>query len=132
MDGTDYLKFSGLPQTAYVYNGYNNCSVKLPADKILKRLEIHITETTEASVASALFMLDDVKFIDSSFVTLDSDNDKDKDEDKDNESKADENPAQNEDNTDTGVAMPIGMMVVVILVSAGALIITKGKIRDEK
>lgn len=102
MDGTDYLKFSGLPQTAYVYNGYNNCSVKLPADKILKRLEIHITETTEALVASALFMLDDVKFIDSSFVTLDSDNDKDKDEDKDNESKADENPAQNEDNTDTG------------------------------
>lgn len=130
MDGTDYLKFSGLPQTAYVYNGYNNCSVKLPADKILKRLEIHITETTEASVVSALFMLDDVKFIDSSFVTLESNNDKD--DDKENESKSDENPAQNEDNTDTGVAMPIGMMMAVILVSAGALIITKGKIRDEK
>ncbi|MHB8964170.1 MAG: hypothetical protein ACYC5K_13570, partial [Saccharofermentanales bacterium] len=61
--GNDYLKFSGLPGIAYIFNGYSTLTVDLPADSETTRISIVITETTEATLSSALFYLDDVKFI---------------------------------------------------------------------
>ncbi len=58
-----YLKFSGLTSTAYQYNGYNTCTIKLPEDKAITRLEIVITETTGKELNSALLFLDNMQFI---------------------------------------------------------------------
>lgn len=119
VDGTDFLKFSGLPQTAYVFNGYNNCSVQLPADRTIERLEIHIKEMTGASVVSALFMLDDVKFTGTEFVALDNGGN----QDTDNETPV----LPDEDNEKTGADAPFGTVLAVIVLSAAALILVQKK-----
>ena len=67
-----YLKFSGSLGTAYQYNGFSTCTVNLPSDKVIVRLEVVITETTNKEVSGALLFFDDVKFISTTQVELDS------------------------------------------------------------
>ena len=41
-----YLKFSGLTSTAYQYNGYNTCTIKLPEDKACLLYTSHPSPTS--------------------------------------------------------------------------------------